>query len=527
MLAAALLMSTHGHHHEIKEHIVYTCQPSANLHKKEKPLRGNALSFALKSFINYTEQSKWERICVDATVGSFIVPCNLFNFTCTIFKGHTMKALIVTQFIFFFSAATIAQTPLLKQWDKRFGGTGGDALSSFQQTIDGGYILGGVTLSDSSGDVTQSHQWLGDFWIIKIDSSGDKQWDRRFGGNRSDDLRSLQQTVDGGYILGGQTYSDSSGDVTQPQRGNTDYWVVKIDSLGNKEWDRRFGGTEVDELMCLKQTLDGGYILGGGSGSDAGGDKTQNSWGSVDCWVVKIDALGNKQWDRRFGGLNFEYLYSLDLAADGGYILGAETYSGIGGDKTEDLWGFQDYWIIKIDSLGNKEWDKDFGGNSTEQFKSLIQTKDGGFILSGVSTSGISGNKTQANWDTTLQSFDYWIVKIDALGNKQWDKRFGGTFYDDRIGNISQTQDKGYLIAGRSFSRMGGDKSENNPNLGETQIWIVKIDSLGNKQWDKTIFTMANEDNSYAFQTKDGGYAVAASTLAGIGYDKTQAWKFR
>ena len=410
-----------------------------------------------------------------------------------------------------------AQNPLVKQWDKRFGGTDVDGFNSFQQTTDGGFILGGWSKSGISGDKTQP-SWGSyyDYWIVKIDSLGLKQWDKRFGGTNDDYLYSVQQTTDGGYILGGYSWSGLSGDKTQPSWGNADYWIVKIDSLGIKQWDKRLGGTGDDELHSLQQTTDGGYILGGISNSGIGGDKTQPSWGSEDYWIVKIDSLGIIQWDKRFGGMGYDYLCSLEQTTDGGYILGGYSSSGTGGDKTQPSWGGSfDYWIVKIDSLGIKQWDKRFGGTLYDYFYSLKQTTDGEYILGGYSNSGISGNKTQPSWG----GGDYWIVKINSLGMKKWDKRFGGTS-DEELYNIFLTSDGGYIISGDSYSSISGDKTEN--NLGTEQTWVVKTDSLGNTQWDKTIFTTGHDENGLAIQTKDGCYAMSNVTAGGIGGDKTQ-----
>src|SRR5262249_54480464 len=154
-----------------------------------------------------------------------------------------------------------------------------------------------------------------------------------------------------------ESHSAISGDKTEDSRGFSDYWVVKIDSNGVKQWDKRFGGTDADELVSLQQTVDGGYILGGGSNSGIGGDKKEESRGSDDYWVVKIDANGVKQWDKRFGGTDYDYLlWALRQTADGGYILGGYSYSGIGGDKTEESRGDVDYWVVKIDANGVKQW---------------------------------------------------------------------------------------------------------------------------------------------------------------------------
>ncbi|HRC32318.1 MAG TPA: hypothetical protein PK736_02625 [Bacteroidia bacterium] len=429
-------------------------------------------------------------------------------------KNIILLILLIT----FYTTNFHAQNPLVKQWDKRFGGTDFDLLSSLQQTSDGGYILGGISLSGIGGDKTQPSWGSYDYWIVKIDSLGNKQWDKRYGGTDSDLLTSFQQTSDGGYILGGRSESGISGDKTQPSWGNDDYWIVKIDSLGTKQWDKRFGGTSYELFYSLQQTTDGGYILGGLSWSGISGDKTQPSWGSYDFWIVKISSLGNKQWDKRFGGASDDILYSLQQTTDGGYILGGYSWSGISGDKTQPSWGVRDYWILKIDSLGNKQWDKRFGGTSIDWLNSLQQTTDGGYILGGMSNSGISGDKTQPAWGNSV---DYWIVKIDSLGIKQWDKRFGGTSDDEGIGYISQTIDGGFLLSGDSYSPISGDKTEN--NLGPEQTWVIKTDALGNKQWDKTVFTNGHDEGGLAIKTKDGCFALANYTYAGIGGDKTQA----
>ncbi len=445
-----------------------------------------------------------------------------------------MKHLLFPFFLlgFFFSSA---QNPLVKQWDKRFGGIDEEVFTSFQETSDGGFILGGYSYSVLGGDKTEGSRGEDDFWIVKADSLGSKQWDKRFGGNSFDELYCFQQTNDGGYILGGMSTSGMNGDKTQnPQdtssviSGKGDYWIVKTDALGNKEWDKRFGGLNVDQLFSLQQSIDGGYILGGMSKSGIGGDKTQTSCDTSaniyagaqgDYWVVKIDSQGDKLWDKRFGGLNIDAPSSLQETIGGGYILGGNSRSGIGGDKTQDCWGGWDYWIVKIDAAGIKQWDKRFGGTGDDVCYSLQQTSDGGYILGGISKSGISGDKTQASWDISpnpSQQGDYWIVKIDGAGIKQWDKRFGGENNEGPVGNIFQTSDNGYIMAGISTSGVGGDKSEITYNASD--IWVVKTDWLGNKQWDKTIFVTGLDKIGKINSSGDGCYTIAGQIQDTGGY---------
>ncbi len=203
-----------------------------------------------------------------------------------------------------------------------------------------------------NGDKTEGGRGGYDYWVVKIDANGVKQWDKRFGGTNDDYLYSLQQTTDGGYILGGESYSGNNGDRTEVNYGLTDYWLVKIDANGVKQWDKSFGGSDYDGLRSLHQTTDGGYILGGYSISDISGDKTQSSRGSDDFWIVKIDINGIKQWNARFGGDRSEAIFSLEQTTDGGYILGGYSSSDIGGDKTQKNWGTSlysyDYWVVKL-----------------------------------------------------------------------------------------------------------------------------------------------------------------------------------
>lgn len=443
----------------------------------------------------------------------------------------------MNQFLLNFAILLIAcdinsQIPLVKKWDKRFGGTDVESLWDFQKTSDGGYILGGDSRSDIGGDITQSN-WdtsLGtaDYWIIKLDSFGNKEWDRRFGGLNEEYFTSLINTKDGGYLLGGSSNSGISGDKTQlnwdTSNFNTDFWIVKIDSIGTKKWDKRFGGLKSEFLQSLIETSDNGYLLGGYCFSENNGDKSEPSWSSnSDYWIVKIDSLGVKQWDRRFGGYGSDHLFDLKQTKNGGYILAGNSTSDVSGDKTEPVWGTlnsSDYWIVKIDSLGKKEWDKRFGGTHADYCNSIELTLNGGFILGGVSQSDIGGDKTEATWG----GFDYWIIKIDSLGNKEWDRDYGGILAEFSYGNISNTLDNGYLLAGDSYSPASGEKSEN--NLGSIQSWILKIDSFGNKEWDKTLFTSSNslgDAMGYAIQINDSCYTMANFTGAGIGGYKSQS----
>jgi hypothetical protein len=294
------------------------------------------------------------------------------------------------------------------EWQNTIGGSDYDLLSCLQQTTDGGYIIGGWSSSGISGDKTEAALGLGEYWVVKLNSSGAIEWQNTIGGSGYEDLQSLQQTADGGYILGGFSGSDISGDKTEASLGGLDYWVVKLNSSGAIEWQNTIGGSLGDLLWSLQQTTDGGYILGGNSGSDISGDKTEASLGYFDYWVVKLNSSGVIEWQNTIGGSSDDNLRALQQTTDGGYILGGESYSGISGDKTEALLGVTDCWVVKLNGSGAIEWQNTIGGSDWDWLDALQQTTDGGYILGGNSDSGISGDKTEAS----LGGQDYWIIKL-------------------------------------------------------------------------------------------------------------------
>lgn len=405
-----------------------------------------------------------------------------------------------------------------KVWDKRFGGSEIEGISALVSTPDKGYLLAGTSKSGISGDKTEPSRGYNDYWVVKIDSNGTKVWDKRYGGDVVDELYAILPLADG-YLLGGHSYSDISGDMTAPSKGSQDFWIVKIDFSGNKIWDKRYGSAGGDTFDNMIATRDGGYLLGGRSNSYPSGDKTEPDKGlnsSGDFWLIKIDANGNKVWDRTLGGDDTDYLASIILNNDGSFVLGGWSFSGIYADKTEPSRGSYDYWLVKIDANGNKLWDKTFGGNNWDRLNHVVATHDGGYLMGGYSASGISGDKTQARYG----EFDFWIVKTDANGNKIWDKTFGGN-KGDYLEKIFLVEDGGYLLAGNSYTGISGDKTES--SRGDLDSWVVKIDANGNKLWDKTFGGSDTDNLSTIMGMHDGSYLMGGSTRSNVGGDVSES----
>src|SRR5690606_26606723 len=302
-------------------------------------------------------------------------------------------------------------------WEKRnIYGIFGD----LQQTSDNGYILVGY-----SNPVDPNSGY--DFLIYKISENVVIQWNKRFGGNFADKLYAVQQTNDGGYILGGPSDSNISGDKTEDSRGETDYWIIKLDSAGNIQWQKTIGGSGYDDLKRIIQTADNGYIVAGTSESPISGEKTEPSRGGDDYWIIKLDSTGNIQWQKTIGGNSDDDLTDMKITSDGGYIVSGTSTSNISGEKSENNYGLKDYWVLKLNSTGEIEWQKTLGGSVDDTSKSIIQTSDNGYLVGGTSNSNISGIKLENSQGMS----DYWIIKLDVNGNIIGQNNLGTIYYDD------------------------------------------------------------------------------------------------
>ena len=415
------------------------------------------------------------------------------------------------------TAQTIYPPPI--QWQQSFGGTNDDRLRWLEQTADGGFLLGGFSNSGASGNKSSANFGNYDFWIVRTDINGNKLWDRSYGGTGEDVLYNLRQTSDGAFILGGYSLSPAGGNKTSPNYGGYDLWVVRTDNTGNKLWDRSFGGTGDDYLRVLRQTSDGGFILGGQSLSGPSGNKTSPLYGTNDFWVVRLDVNGNKLWDRSFGGTGPDRVQELQQTSDGGFIVGGVSFSPPSGNKTAVNYGLNDMWLVRLDANGNKLWDHSYGGTDNDELLSLQQTLDGGFILGGFSFSDVSGNKTNAS--LRVGYTDFWIIRTDASGNKLWDHSYGGRT-SDSCRSLQQTSDGGFICGGVSDSTVSGNKTA--PYYGGVaDFWVVRTDINGNKLWDQS-YGGAGDDGIWSLQqTFDGGYIFGGGSDSLPGGNKTSS----
>jgi len=325
--------------------------------------------------------------------------------------------------------------------------------------------------NSNDGDVSGNHGG-DDIWLLKLDATGAKQWQKCYGGSGGERFNSVRvaypnlfvQTTDGGYLLSASAGSND-GDVTGCHCGE-DAWILKVSNNGNIQWQKCLGGSgqEYNDLGKILQTSDGGCIVGRYHTTSDDGDVSGNH-GSGDSWVVKLSNTGAVQWQKCLGGSEDDFFTTMFHSNDGGYFVFNRTNSSDG--DVSGYHGGQDIWAVKLDNNGIIQWQKCFGGSDYEEEgqTSFGQTSDGGLILS-ISTSSTDGDVLGNHGES-----DIWALKLDNSGMIQWKKCFGGSNFED--GHLSETSD-GFISTGLTLSNDGDVSCLN----GIVNIWIAKLSSV-------------------------------------------------
>ena len=387
-------------------------------------------------------------------------------------------------------------------WQKSFGGSGVEESYDMIVTPSNDIIMAGLSGSPVSGNKSVANYGYTNVWIVCTDSLGNIKWQNVYGGTPGEYSKvKLIQLENGNYVVGTSSYSGISGTKTESNRGNTDYWIFSIDSLGNQLWDKTLGGSRYDILTDMVQVSNSELIIAGNSNSPISGDKSQdtisfgqdpqNPHAGTDVWVVKYDFVSDKIiWDRTLGGDDEDGAYT-GLAFDGSSIyVAASSLSGISGTKTTANLGGVDIWINKLSTSGKLIWDKEYGGirwDAPNSFKVL----NGSYLLVGsTSSSPISNTKSENDIGPSAYYSDYWVFSIDTSGSIIWDKTIGGNSGDELSDILVEDKNHLFLI-GNSISSNTGYKTE--PVRGSTVVgqrkpdaWIVELlNNVGISEIDK------------------------------------------
>lgn len=311
-----------------------------------------------------------------------------------------------------------------EQWQRTIGGSGQELLQSIIPTSDGGYVIGGSSsstksdklrngLEDIFGKKEDSYGGL-DYFVVKLDYKGEIEWQKSYGGQYADELRSIVQTRDGGFLLGGSSNSPDSGNKNEKSHGESDYWILKLGQKGEVEWQKIYGGAGDDQLQSVLQSKDGNYLLAGSSSSDTGGNKNASNGKGSDFWVIKIDPSGEILWQQTYDIGKADLLTSIQENADGSLLLGGHAQTEVSDSKKKDREGINDYVLIKTNDKGEEQWTQTVGSGGEDILRTAIETRDGGYLLAGTSTGTASRDRK-----TGQGRNDFWVVKLKDKKKKE------------------------------------------------------------------------------------------------------------
>ncbi|MDP4286236.1 MAG: hypothetical protein Q8891_17640, partial [Bacteroidota bacterium] len=390
-----------------------------------------------------------------------------------------------------------AQAPEI-QWQKCLGSNDGEDANTIQLTSDGGYIVVGSAFGADNGDVTGHHgnATVGDIWVVKLDKSGNIQWQKCLGGGDSEAGAYILQTADGGYVVAGSAASRNCN--LTGNHGGFDFWVVRLNNKGDITWQKMYGGSQEDYALSLSIASDGGYFIAGHTLSNDGDVKGNH--GGMDWWVIKIDGTGNLIWQKCLGGSKSDQANSIQSTADGGCIV-AGLEESTDGDVINNH-GIGDYWLVKLDKSGNIQWQKTYGGTGLDEAWCVRVTNDGGYIVAGFSGSydgDVTSNRPGGD--------DIWILKVDNIGNIQWKKCYGGTGNDYGY-FIQPTPDRGYVVACSSSS----SNYDLTCNSGNMDAWAFKINNAGDLQWQKSFGGNDADEIRCIQPLNDGSFIAVGNT---------------
>lgn len=382
----------------------------------------------------------------------------------------------------FFSPMASAQTT---EWAKSYGGNQDEHGYDIEKTDDDGFIVIGSAES-KIGDVSGNNGPNGtrDIWVVKLDKEGDLEWQKNYGGSGNDDGRSIAPTQDGGYIFTGAVET-GDGDI-DTHYGSKDFWLVKIDASGSIQWQKTLGANDWDFPEALLETPDGGFVVAG---------INYTFFNKLDYMVYKLDANGEVEWQEKYGGTEDEYLRSIELTDDQGFIITGRSRSD---DKdVSDNYGDYDWWMVKLDQHGELEWEGNYGGTAKDEAAYVKQLPDGGYIAVGESKS------TDFDLTNNYGGADLWAVRLDAFGQIVWQKSFGGSEYDSAT-SVEVSSDGGFAILGTSSSA-DQDVSSNN---GLSDFWMIKIDGEGNLLYEQNYGGDRGESGHSMVSVGEGEYVL-------------------
>ncbi|MBI9037418.1 MAG: T9SS type A sorting domain-containing protein [Bacteroidales bacterium] len=420
-----------------------------------------------------------------------------------------MKKLKLIIFILSFPIFVMSQNMTIN-WQNCYGGSNKDDAYDIISTKNG-YLIGGYTKS-TNGDISYNHG-ESDCWLVKTNKIGDIIWEKTYGGSEGERIIRILPAEDNNYYLLCSTFS-SDGDISNdPYPESTDFWIVKIDSVGEIIWEKILGGIGTDQIYTGVPTNDGG-ILSFGYISYSGGVITTH-YGMFDMWMIKLNSEGEKEWDFTIGTSSQDFGHAIIQTSDGGFLAGGTSMISDGGNLTCEPHSFHaEAILVKLDTSRNIEWQQCYGGSDIDGVLALLELDDG-YMVFGIGGSD-DGDLSGSGWHGES---DIWALKIDFWGNIIWQKCYGG-WNIEASEKVFQTSDGGFVLMGYTKS-IGGDVFGNHSmNEYNRDIWVIKISSAGELEWQRCIGGEGNEIMAFgAVKKSDNNFVIAGQTNFGPSYD--------
>lgn len=313
------------------------------------------------------------------------------------------------------------------------------------------------------------------FLGLTIQAQNDTAFIYTYGGGGDDEGKDIIETADGGYLIVGSTSSFGNG--------NSDVYLVKLDSAFKVMWSKAYGGPQIERGESVLPATDGGYYVIGYTNS--------YGMGGYDVYLVKVDANGEKEWEDYYGGANWDFAYDAALTPTGDLIIVGESYSFNGGDAQA--------YVLKVDAFGGLLWEKDFGGGGVDLARAICFTSDSNFVFTG-----------ETNKFTEDGNADVWLLKFNSNGAEIWEKAYGGDNFD--TGYDVTFDSTHFYIAGssRSFS-LEDDLNE----------YVVKTDSSGLFIWGQDRKQNGNganlDDEAYGISLRPNGRILVTGSVRTFG----------
>jgi hypothetical protein len=364
-----------------------------------------------------------------------------------------------------------------RQWVTTIGGDQDDLLRAAVVCPDGsGYMIVGHSLSNGTGDIPAGHGGM-EMVVVKLGMDGKKQWIKIFGGNGNDEAHAITVgPTANDYVIAGSTTSDNNGDIPHIHQKLFSFFseaiVLKLNGNGDLQWIKNYGGNMGEDVRDIVASADG-YAIAGYTSSDNNGDippTHDGSNGSSDMLILKINLGGTRQWVKTFGGNSFDFATSISVSTDlNGYVIAGMTESNNNGDIPPTK-GESDVILIKLDAAGNRQWLKTFGGSGEDIAYSIAPVPGGDYVVTGLTGSNNTGDIPQSH-ATSISSLDLLAARIRRDGSTQWIRTYGGVGNDQGT-DIIYNNDGSYVIAGFTASHSSFDVPANH---GSNDGWLFKV----------------------------------------------------